>query len=449
MTDYSEIDELKKILNGYQQTLLDYEVAFQEAALRLHEGGPKKWPQLTDEDYFRESVNLLLHIDEESRDSISEAIDQTLLIPDREDKNRYTFQLPMQGPWQPGAVTLKKIQQYRPVNYTLQGERIYFNSDCGLRDLLRAALLIARFPFLIKENLDTVDLDLSEGIPADLPYPFRRFIFNGIILGRKPSAGLRFLDRAGLLDVFIPELTAGKGLTQNRFHAHDIYDHLLNACDGAHEADLYIRWSALLHDIGKVPTRRETPSGEATFHNHEVFSAKMMVPVMKRLGIPRSTGEKIRFLVRNHMFHYTNEWTDKAVRRFMKSVSEEELDSLIRLRLADRKGSGKKSAFPKALKKLMDHIEEVKQKEAEPKVTDLAINGHDLMQIGFKPGRKMGDFLKETLDRVLAEEIENEKETLLEQAEKFLQNSHDTENKNRETENGSDESSEREKRKVS
>jgi tRNA nucleotidyltransferase (CCA-adding enzyme) len=174
-----------------------------------------------------------------------------------------------------------------------------------------------------------------------------------------------------------------------------------------------VRWSALLHDIGKVPTRVEQADGESTFHNHEMYSARMVVPVMKRLAVPISVGQKVKFLVRNHMFHYTDEWSDKAVRRFVKKVPLGELQDLISLRLADRKGSGKKTAFPKALQKLMGHIDELIAKEQEFKIKDLAIDGHTLIELGMPQTRAMGDMLKYLFEEVKAGRAENNRETLL------------------------------------
>ncbi|HNL10342.1 MAG TPA: hypothetical protein PKM44_07510, partial [Turneriella sp.] len=137
------------------------------------------------------------------------------------------------------------------------------------------------------------------------------------------------------------------------------------------------------------------------------------VPIMKRLAVPITVGQKVKFLVRNHMFHYTDEWSDKAVRRFVKKVPLEELQDLISLRLADRKGSGKKTAFPKALQKLIDHIDEIIAKEQEFKIKDLAVNGHTLMEMGIPASRQMGDILKYLHAEVAAGRAANETEILV------------------------------------
>ncbi|MCS6985427.1 MAG: HD domain-containing protein [Leptospiraceae bacterium] len=279
-------------------------------------------------------------------------------------------------------------------------------------DYLACAAILARYPWL------EVDIPVYEGTkdPGLLPYPVKRYFFRRILLGRKPSAGLRFLDQTTWLDVYMPEVTAGKNLSQNRYHAYDIYEHLLRACDAVLEADEEVRWAALLHDTGKVNTRKLLPNGEASFHNHEMISARQTVDIMKRLGIPRELGQRVRFLVRNHMFHYTDEWTDRAVRRFMRRVSREDLKKLIALRLADRKGSGKKTAFPRALQKLILHIEQVEKEEKRFKVKDLAINGYDLMKLGMKPGPEMGALLRRFTEAVASGLLANDPEILLARA---------------------------------
>ncbi|MCB1168724.1 MAG: HDIG domain-containing protein [Leptospiraceae bacterium] len=260
----------------------------------------------------------------------------------------------------------------------------------------------------------------SEEKAGELNRKFLRKCFQKIVCGARPSTGFLIMDELGALDWFLPDLAKGKGLTQNRYHSHDIFHHLIYACDAVDEPILKLRLAALLHDIGKSDTRREQPGGEATFHNHEVVGARITERIMRRFGFDSNLGKRVRFLVRNHMFHYTSEWSDRAVRRFMQKVSPSQLEDLIALRLADRKGSGKRQALPRAIKDLIRHIEEIKRQERELKVRDLKIGGNDLMELGMKPGPEMGDLLKSLLDQVKAEEIPNDRDALLEAARRQL-----------------------------
>ena len=357
------------------------------------------------EDSKRETLPLRLSVSEETFARMKSSVDHT-----EADEHGITIPLAEAGRQPESLQVSTRAQQIIPDGVHYSATQLSAEGDLTLKDSLLLCRLVARFPQLTVEAsmapADKTDLDA-------LSQSFRRTIFRGIIMGRRPSAGLRLLDRFGLLEYFLPEVTAGRGLTQNRFHAHDIFEHLLRSVDGAMDLNEVVRWSALLHDIGKVPTRVETDTGEATFHNHEMYSARMVVPIMKRLAVPITVGQKVKFLVRNHMFHYTDEWSDKAVRRFVKKVPLEELQDLISLRLADRKGSGKKTEFPKALQKLIDHIDEIIAKEQEFKIKDLAVNGHTLMEMGIPASRQMGDILKYLHAEVAAGRAANETEILV------------------------------------
>lgn len=310
---------------------------------------------------------------------------------------------------QPESITFAaKKFTWLPAGVSAASDQVHLPADCTLKAALSVAMLFARYPQLVLVGSQAVS---AAGF-GELSQSFRRRIFRNLILGRRPSAGLRFLDALGLLDHILPEVTAGRGLSQNRFHAYDIFEHLLRSIDGAMDLNEAVRWSALLHDVGKVPTRVEGENGEASFHNHEMYSARMVVPIMKRCAVPIGIGQKVKFLVRNHMFHYTDEWSDKAVRRFVKKVPLEEMQDLISLRLADRKGSGKKTAFPKALQKLISHIDDIIAQEKEFKIKDLAIDGHTLMEMGMQPSREMGDMLKYLFEEVKSGRAENAAEAL-------------------------------------
>ncbi|MCB1325246.1 MAG: HD domain-containing protein [Spirochaetales bacterium] len=282
-----------------------------------------------------------------------------------------------------------------------------------LRTVARAALLDFEIEPALLARLK------SAYRPEDMESLPRRFLrrqFRYILTGRKPSRAFLYLDELGMLDWFLPELAAARGLTQNRYHKHDIFLHSIYTCDAVPGPDLVLRLAGLMHDFGKVDTRREKPNGEATFHNHEVISARHVDRVLRRFGFDSALIKRVRFLVRNHMFHYTAEWTDRAIRRFMRKVPIDRLNDLISLRLADRKGSGKRQALPRAIKDLIRHMDEVRAREAELKVSDLAIDGHALMELGMPAGPRMGELLRALLEEVRTNAVQNEREALIERA---------------------------------
>lgn len=291
------------------------------------------------------------------------------------------------------------------------------------QEIMRSCIVSAMSDFeLHRQTLQAFQDYMSRSPGEELPKRFMRKQVIRLMLSARPSQGFLALDSAGLLQEVFPELHKTKGLSQNRHHRYDIFYHLLYACDHA-KPQLHLRLAALLHDIGKADTRRVRKNGEATFYNHEVVGARITEKIMKRFGFDPSLGKRVRFLVRNHMFHYTGEWTDKAVRRFMSRVSKSELNDLIELRLADRKGSGKKSQLPAPIIELMERMNEMESKEKELKIKDLAIGGKELMELGMPPGKPMGDLLKTLLHQVKSENLENTKEALILRAKELHQTS--------------------------
>jgi poly(A) polymerase/tRNA nucleotidyltransferase (CCA-adding enzyme) len=131
-----------------------------------------------------------------------------------------------------------------------------------------------------------------------------------------------------------------------------VLDHLLLACDLAPAGDLVVRLAALLHDVGKPDVRVEDGSGGYTFHRHEARSAEIALAVLDRLRFPKKTAEEVAHLVREHMFHYEDRWTDAAVRRFLVRVGPESLDRLLSLRLADTGAISGVPAGPETLLRL-------------------------------------------------------------------------------------------------
>ncbi|MDH5716130.1 MAG: HD domain-containing protein [Spirochaetia bacterium] len=305
-------------------------------------------------------------------------------------------------------------------NIKFESETLQIKQNAGLQEILLAAVYKSRFPdieILLPPDIQSNILDIK--IKTNELTIYSKLI-NKIILGRKPSAGFNFLKKLNILSLLLPELEAAIGVTQNKYHMYDVYEHSLLACDAIYKPDFVLRWAALLHDIGKVLTRKEKDNSEASFYNHEYVSARLTVKIMKRFGIKKETGLKIKFLVRNHMFHYTNEWTDRAVRRFLKRVPRENLEDLITLRMADRKASGRRNAFPTALQNLIEHIDEVYANELKLKVIDLDITGFDLMDLGVKAGPEMGKILNILLEEVKSKNLINEKEKLIEKVKTLI-----------------------------
>lgn len=234
----------------------------------------------------------------------------------------------------------------------------------------------------------------------------------------KPSIWLEEERVKKTLDKNFPELLKCFGIKQNKYHKYDVYYHLLYACDATPKR-LELRLAALLHDIGK-PFCKKTVSSEVVFYNHEIVSTDIAFKLLKKWNIKHSLVKKITLLIRYHMFHYQDEWTDSAVRRIMKKVGRDNIEDLFLLRVADREGNGYRSGEPAKVGDFRTHMRKIIEEEKRFKVTDLQIGGEDLIKLGMKPGKEMGNILKELCERVLKKGLKNEKELLLNEAEKIL-----------------------------
>ncbi len=290
-----------------------------------------------------------------------------------------------------------------------------FEED-GLRPL-RAVRFAARFGF-------SIDPATLAAIPATVKR-FRlvsaeriRDEFTKILVSTRAGEGIIRLDEAGLLQEFLPELTACKSVGQGGPHLFDVFRHQVAACDAA-PAELGLRLAALLHDIGKPAKRTDAGDGSLTFYGHDLESARLVDKALRRLKYPNAVIDEVVTLVKYHMFDYSDDWTDAAVRRFVARVGLEYVRPLALLRLADTTGLGRGPADPRSVIPLMDRVEDLRAKDQAFSVKDLAIRGNDLAAIGWPKGPSMGRALAELLEAVLDDPELNTKDRLLEIAERI------------------------------
>jgi tRNA nucleotidyltransferase (CCA-adding enzyme) len=241
--------------------------------------------------------------------------------------------------------------------------------------------------------------------------------FQAMMSAPAPSVGFELLREAGLLDLWMPELTRCRGVLQNRFHAWDVYDHSLHTCDAAPAGKPRVRWAALLHDVGKPDTRMER-GGEGTFYNHQSVGAGLAVQLLDRLRFPAEERDAIAHLVREHMFDYRRAWSDAALRRFLGRVGEDAVADLFDLRIADMLGNGLRTGFPAYLEEMRRRLERLIAESHALRVGDLAVDGHDVMRVlGIPPGPQVGEALEALLEEVLDRPDRNQRERLLERLE--------------------------------
>jgi putative nucleotidyltransferase with HDIG domain len=235
-----------------------------------------------------------------------------------------------------------------------------------------------------------------------------------LVGARTPSRGFEVLRRSGLLAILLPEVEACVAVAQNRYHAHDVYHHTLYTCDAAPREKLRVRLAALFHDVGKPATRVERENGDATFYNHQFESARLAEKALTRLRFPRETVDGVVHLVRQHMFDYRPEWSDAAVRRFLRAVGPEHVADLFDLRIADNIGNGTRTGFPHYLDELSDRIDGILSRSQAFALRDLAVDGRDVMREQRLPaGPEVGVVLERLLEEVIEHPERNDRPYLL------------------------------------
>jgi tRNA nucleotidyltransferase (CCA-adding enzyme) len=236
-----------------------------------------------------------------------------------------------------------------------------------------------------------------------------------LLVAPRPSRGVELMRATGLLGEALPELLEGVGCTQNRFHKHDVFGHTLAVVD-ATVGDAVVRLGALLHDVGKPRSRqpREDAPGEYSFFKHEYVGEAMADAICRRLKLANADRERVIGMVRNHMFYYAPEWSDGTIRRFVRRVGgPEALGALFALREGDVAGRGFGEDPDDELGELRRRIALVASADAALRVTDLAINGQDVMHVlGIGPGRPVGMILEQLLERVLDDPSLNARDRL-------------------------------------
>lgn len=219
---------------------------------------------------------------------------------------------------------------------------------------------------------------------------------------------------APILAQVLPELGATMGFQQHSpHHAYDVFTHTAYVVEHV-PGDLPLRWAALLHDIGKVPTFSRDETGRGHFLGHAGKGAEMAEEVLHRLKAPNALTDTVVTLIANHMTK--TELNKKAVRRLLSRLGWETTEKLLTLQKADMlsKGVENDRNLPK-FDTLWALLEEIRQEDACLTVKDLAVNGRDLMALGLK-GPKIGQTLNALLEQVLEETLSNDREALMKEA---------------------------------
>lgn len=225
---------------------------------------------------------------------------------------------------------------------------------------------------------------------------------------------------APILAAVIPELGPMIGFDQHSpHHAYDLFTHVSHVVAGV-PADLALRWAALLHDVGKVPTFTRDETGRGHFYGHAQAGAELAGVILRRLKAPTALREQVVTLVAEHMTRL--EPNKKVLRRQLGRLGQDTVEKLLYLQEADMgsKGTGDPVEMEQ-FSVIRELLEEIRADNACLTVKDLAVNGHDLTALGLA-GRAVGDCLNALLDQVLDETLPNERQALLRAARDAMQN---------------------------
>ncbi len=242
--------------------------------------------------------------------------------------------------------------------------------------------------------------------------------FNKIMLSEKPSVGLKLLEDTGLLKKIIPELVALKGVEEVEGQTHkDNFYHTLEVVDNISKntENLWLRWSALLHDIGKAPTKKFVEGTGWTFHGHEFLGSKMVKSLFQRLKLPLGADlkyvQKMVMLSSRPIALITDDTSDSALRRLLFDAGED-LEDLFTLCKADitTKNANKQKKFIKNFEYVAVKIKEV---EAKDQIRNFQppISGEEIMTLfNLAPGREIGILKEKVKEAILEGEIQNDKD---------------------------------------
>ena len=323
-------------------------------------------------------------------------------------------------------------------------------SDDPLR-MMRCIRFATQLNFQIEEETfdalsrmaDRIKIVSGERIEVEL---------NKIMLAPHPSIGFEYLQRSGLLQIILPELAAldivekreGRAHKNNFYHTLEVLENVVeneelrikneespngqvagaegvaaaNSSFFIHHSSLYLRWAALLHDIGKTKSKRWEPGIGWTFHNHNLIGAKQVPNIFRRLKLPMGAEMKyVQKLVDLHMRPQViadSEVTDSAVRRLLNDAGDD-IDDLMTLCEADitSKNEVKKKMFLENFRMVREKLADLQVKDYK-RLLQPVIDGNEIMELfHLQPSREVGVLKQYLKDAVLDNKVENEREPLM------------------------------------
>ena len=287
-----------------------------------------------------------------------------------------------------------------------------FQED-GLR-ILRGARFVATLGFELEEATEAAFRGALDTFRKVSPERVRDEWMKAM-KAATPSRAFEVMRRTGILEVTCPELLEQVGCEQNQWHAYDVWGHTMRVLDESVGSPVE-RVAALLHDVAKPRTRAMSDkTNDWTFYHHETVGADMAERWLRDYRFSNHERDLVVGLIRHHLICYTSEWTDAAVRRFIKRVGTDTVDPLLRLGEADALGKGRDVEQElEHLKELRGRIDKTIEEGSALSTQDLAVGGNDVIaHLDGGAGPAVGQILRELLDRVIEDPSLNTRDKLM------------------------------------
>lgn len=295
-----------------------------------------------------------------------------------------------------------------------QGESLF--ADDPLR-MMRAIRFAVVYGFEIAASTYAAILKGAH-LLAEISRERVRNEFNAIITSAHPAEGVRKLQASGLMAYIIPELEDLRGFDQKNYrHDKDVLEHSLAVLEEV-PAQLDVRLAALLHDIGKPACFTVDQRGIGHFYNHHQAGMEITRRILTRLKYDGKTVENVSRLVGSHMTRYAK-LRQSSLKQLIQFVGEDNLSDLYELQRADILGSAPPFDFSE-LEQMRQDIDFILDTKQPLTIKDLAVNGDDLIALGYTPGKPLGDTLRRLWQAVLENPADNNREILLQWARLWL-----------------------------
>ena len=237
-----------------------------------------------------------------------------------------------------------------------------------------------------------------------------------ILMSRFPRQAFEMLAEIGILAHVIPEMLPAIGCEQNEFHLHDVFQHTLRVMEHT-PTEGCLRLVALFHDLGKPHTASQGEDGRRHFYRHEEVSTEIAKQVMRRLRFSNDETKKTALLVQHHMRPLT--CGAPGVRRLMRDL-DQSIDEWLRFKIADAPPAMSKETFREQYEHFVELLNAEQRRRALPEHGKLAVNGDDLIALGMKPGRRLGNILRDLEELVIEDPERNDRAYLLNKARDLM-----------------------------